>query len=65
MYRWSIEIDYKNEKRKCEVINKDNDKIANETVETEKRINEEIEWYKANGTTKDEALKEYAKYSKR
>ena len=59
------EIDYMNEKRKCEVINKDNDKIANETAETEKRINEEIEWYKANGTTKDEALKEYAKYSKR
>jgi hypothetical protein len=59
------EIDYMNEKRKCEVINKDNDKIANETAETEKRINEEIEWYKANGTTKEEALKEYAKYSKK
>jgi len=36
---------------------------ANENAEREIIINEENEWYKANGTTKEEAEKEYAKYS--
>ena len=62
---YSDYCDYKedNMKKRGE-INKNNDKKSNENDETLKRINEEIEWYKANGTTKEEASKEYAKYAK-
>ena len=37
-------------------------KKTNKDDETAKRINEDIEWYKANGTTKEEAEKEFEKY---
>jgi hypothetical protein len=60
------DCDYKEDNgKKQNEINNDNEKKSNENAETSNRINEEIEWYKANGTTKEEASKEYAKYCKR